>query len=127
MNHLSKIKNWVWVVFGLILFSLFSTTYLVLTKRIEKYVVVKVIVSKVGIDKLLVKSQDMFLIKKSKKIRLKSSYKYYDVTIESIEEQENGETELTIKEKIADFTMNSTMEARVIYSSISVWEKILEW
>ncbi|CAM9145048.1 MAG1140 family protein [Mycoplasma todarodis] len=126
MNHLSKIKNWVWGTFGFILTLLFVATYFVLTNRIEKYVIVKVVVSKTGVDKLLIKSQDMFLINKTKKIRLKSSYKYYDVTIESIEEKENGETELTIKEKVADFTINSTMEARVIYSSIPVWEKILE-
>ncbi len=126
MKHLSKIKSWVWCVFALLLSSLGLTSYFIFTKKIEKYIVVKVQISKTGIDRILMKSQDIFLINKTSKLRLRLKQKYYNVTIEEIEEKDNGEKEITIKEKIPEFSSGLTMEARIIYSTITVWEKIIE-
>nr|WP_131613548.1 hypothetical protein [Mycoplasma todarodis] len=87
---------------------------------------VKIKVSKNSIDKILMNSQDVILVNKDSKMRIKLMHKYYDVTIEEIEDKKDGKTEVVIKEKIPDFTIGSTLEARIIYSSIPVWEKIIE-
>ncbi len=88
--------------------------------KIEKYIQVNLIVSKTDIDKLLIKSEDIILINKTSKIRLRFKNRYFDVSIEEIENENNGQTEITLKEKIPELTSGSTLEARIIYSSISV-------
>ena len=55
--------------------------YFVLSMKIEKYIQVNLIVSKTDIDKLLIKSEDLILINKNSKIRLKLKNKYFNVSI----------------------------------------------
>ncbi len=127
MNHLSKIKTWVWLTFSFILIALFGTTYFVFTRKVEKYISIQIKVSKNGIDKIMLNSKDMIHVNKESKIRVRYNLEYYNVTIEEIEDKKDGETEITIKEKIPEFSFGTTMNATIIYSSIPVWEKIIEW
>ncbi|CAM9141364.1 MAG1140 family protein [Mycoplasma marinum] len=125
MKNLSKIPKYVSFLFVSIGCIVILTIFSIGNMNIEEYITTTVIISKNGVNKLLVNASDMMEIKGMKKLRLRVRSSFYDVTVQSVENKENGKVEITLTEENSNFITSSTLEARIIYSSISVWQKII--
>ncbi len=124
MKHLSKIPSYVWLLLTLVFGLIFTISYWVFTMNVENEISTNIIVSKDGSDTLVINAIDSLLIKKKTKLRLRIRNEFYNVTVQSIKNTEDGKVEIYLIESNDEFVPGSTMSAKIIYSSIPVWQKI---